>query len=134
MTTLRQTFADIADAIRAKGVSGTFKPIDMASKIGEIQSGGQEIVHEKNLNLWRPDGTLLYSYTKDEVLDDGWDLPDIPDWTIEWQVGNADDGYTVDEIPMTAQEWNWSKSKIVEMRGLCDRLDGGASDITADSN
>ena len=42
MTTLRQTFADIADAIRAKGVSGTFKPIDMASKIGEIQAGGSE--------------------------------------------------------------------------------------------
>lgn len=42
MATLRQTFADIADAIRAKGVSGTFKPIDMASKIGEIQAGGSE--------------------------------------------------------------------------------------------
>ena len=42
MTTLRQTFADIADAIRAKGVSGTFKPIDMARKIGEIQAGGSE--------------------------------------------------------------------------------------------
>ena len=40
MATLRQTFSDIADAIRAKGVSGTFKPIDMASKIGEIQTGG----------------------------------------------------------------------------------------------
>ena len=34
MATLRQTFSDIASAIRAKGVSGTFKPIDMASKIG----------------------------------------------------------------------------------------------------
>ena len=40
MATLRQTFSDIASAIRAKGVSGTFKPIDMASKIGEIQTGG----------------------------------------------------------------------------------------------
>ena len=42
MATLRQTFSDIADAIRAKGVSGSFKPIDMASKIGEIQTGGGE--------------------------------------------------------------------------------------------
>ena len=42
MATLRQTFSDIADAIRAKGVSGSFKPIDMASKIGEIQTGGSE--------------------------------------------------------------------------------------------
>ena len=39
MTILRQTFSDIADAIRAKGVSGTMKPIDMASKIGQIQKG-----------------------------------------------------------------------------------------------
>ena len=42
MATLRQVFHDIAESIRAKGVSGTFKPIDMASKIGEIQTGGSE--------------------------------------------------------------------------------------------
>lgn len=40
MATLRQTFSDIADAIRAKGVSGTMKPVEMASKIGEIQNVG----------------------------------------------------------------------------------------------
>ena len=39
MTILRQTFSDIADAIRAKGVSGTMKPIEMASKISVIQKG-----------------------------------------------------------------------------------------------
>ena len=39
MATLRQTFSDIASAIRAKGVSGTMKPIEMATKIGEIQQG-----------------------------------------------------------------------------------------------
>ena len=37
---LRNVFHDIAQAIRAKGVSGTMKPIEMASKIGEIQTGG----------------------------------------------------------------------------------------------
>lgn len=42
MATLRQTFSDIANAIRAKGVSGSFKPIEMASKIGEIQTSGGE--------------------------------------------------------------------------------------------
>ena len=42
MATLRQTFSDIASAIRAKGVSGTMKPIDMASKIGDIQTGGSQ--------------------------------------------------------------------------------------------
>ena len=40
MATLRQTFSDIASAIRAKGVSGSFKPIEMATKIGEIPSCG----------------------------------------------------------------------------------------------
>lgn len=38
MATLRQVFHDIAEAIRSKGISGTFKPIDMASRIGEIRS------------------------------------------------------------------------------------------------
>lgn len=38
MATLRQTFKDIADAIRSKGISGLFKPIDMASKISQIRS------------------------------------------------------------------------------------------------
>ena len=42
MATLRQVFHDIAEAIRSKGIIGTFKPIDMASKIGEIQTGGSE--------------------------------------------------------------------------------------------
>ena len=39
MATLRQTFSDIASAIRAKGITGTMKPIEMATKIGEIQQG-----------------------------------------------------------------------------------------------
>lgn len=38
MATLRQVFHDIAEAIRSKGITGTFKPIDMAQKIGEIRS------------------------------------------------------------------------------------------------
>lgn len=38
MATLRQVCSDIADAIRSKGITGTFKPIDMAQKIGEIRS------------------------------------------------------------------------------------------------
>ena len=40
MATLRQTFSDIASAIRAKGITGTMKPIEMASKIGQIQNVG----------------------------------------------------------------------------------------------
>ena len=39
MATLRQTFSDIAEAIRANGVKGTFKPIEMAQKIRDIANG-----------------------------------------------------------------------------------------------
>ena len=47
MATLRQTFKDIADAIRSKGITGTMKPIDMAQKIGEIKTGGSEPTNPK---------------------------------------------------------------------------------------
>lgn len=40
MATLRETFSDIADAIRAKGVTGTMTPTQMPSKIASIPSGG----------------------------------------------------------------------------------------------
>ena len=36
---LRNVFHDIAEAIRSKGITGTFKPIDMAQKILEIKTG-----------------------------------------------------------------------------------------------
>ena len=39
MATLRQVFSDIAEAIRANGVKGTFKPIEMAQKIQDIANG-----------------------------------------------------------------------------------------------
>lgn len=39
-TTLRQAFKDIADAIRAKGVTGTMSPLQMPSKVASIPSGG----------------------------------------------------------------------------------------------
>lgn len=44
MATLRQTFKDIADSIRSKGVEGLMKPVEMASKIDSIQTGGGNIL------------------------------------------------------------------------------------------
>lgn len=38
--TLRDTFSDIADAIRAKGVTGTMTPLEMPEKVSEISVGG----------------------------------------------------------------------------------------------
>lgn len=39
MATLRETFSDIADAIRDKGVTGTMTPLEMPDRIAEIQTG-----------------------------------------------------------------------------------------------
>ncbi len=38
--TLTDVFSDIADAIRAKGLTGQMKPIEMSTKIADIPSGG----------------------------------------------------------------------------------------------
>lgn len=38
--TLTGVFTDIADAIRAKGVSGQMKPTEMSTKVAQIPSGG----------------------------------------------------------------------------------------------
>ena len=37
-TELTNTFSDIADAIRAKGVSGTMTPLEMAGKVEDVQA------------------------------------------------------------------------------------------------
>lgn len=44
MATLRETFHDIAESIRAKGIEGTMTPLEMPQKIGEISSGTTKVV------------------------------------------------------------------------------------------
>lgn len=63
MATLRQVFHDIAEAIRSKGITGTFKPIDMASKIGEIQSGGSEPTNQKASFTYDSSSTIVVPKT-----------------------------------------------------------------------
>lgn len=41
-TTLTEAFSNIADAIRAKGVTGTMTPLEMPTKIGSISGGGSK--------------------------------------------------------------------------------------------
>lgn len=59
MATLRETFSDIADSIRDKGVEGEIKPTEMAAKIDEIEKHH----HWTGLDGIAPrldeDGTLL---------------------------------------------------------------------------
>lgn len=46
MANLRQTFKNIADSIRAKGVEGTMTPLEMPEKIASIPSGGGDSLED----------------------------------------------------------------------------------------
>lgn len=50
MSTLTDTFSDIADAIRAKtGSSATMTPAEMPTEIGNISTGGKNIKIQEGL-------------------------------------------------------------------------------------
>ena len=94
------TLTGIADAIRAKnGSTTTYKPSEMAAAIAALTTGSSTSTESaasvsEGVEFVDHDGTVLYSYTWDEVAALT-DLPDLPTWTVE-TVG----GYT---IPMTCQ-------------------------------
>ena len=48
--TLTDVFSDIADAIRAKGLTGQMKPTEMSTKIADIPSGGGDPRYEVDAN------------------------------------------------------------------------------------
>lgn len=83
-TTLTQTFSDIADAIRAKGVTGTMTPLEMPTKIGSIAGGGSKygltmdnILGDVNQNgeLQFPTGGTFSST----------DIVSIPDYGLQYK-------------------------------------------------
>ena len=60
-TTLREAFGDIADAIRAKGVTGTMSPLEMPTKIAAIPSGGgggTELAVPFHVDVMTKDGSV----------------------------------------------------------------------------
>ena len=72
VTTDSRTYSDIAEAIRGKGVDGTFKPHEMAQAIEGIQGGGADIaevivVKARDENGWPTEidfyGTIVYPHT-----------------------------------------------------------------------
>lgn len=93
--TLTNIFSDIADAVRAKGVTGQMTPLQMPQKIADIPSGGEGGAAEwKDVNFIDYDGTNLYSYT---IYDSLTELPPAPDRTskgLQFQGWN----YTLDQI------------------------------------
>lgn len=74
--TLRDTFSDIADAIRAKGATGTMTPLEMSSKIENLPTGGGDTRYEVN----QQGGLSLKSF----VVDWFDDLTSIPDNSLQY--------------------------------------------------
>ena len=88
-----QNYQDIADAIRGKlGSSDTFLPSEMADAIERIPSGGE--TEEIKTIFIDYDGTVLHSYTQDEV-DALTELPELPA-----------------HIGLICQGWNWTLSEL----------------------
>lgn len=109
----------IADAIREKGETTdplTF-PDGFATAIGKIKTGGDSVA-EKAVNFRDYDGTVVYSYTADEFAELT-ALPDNPD-------------HSGDEIPLTAQGWNWSLTDAQAYVAKYGRLEVGQMYITTD--
>lgn len=75
-------------------------------------SGDKVVLEEKDCNFYDYDGTLLYSYTKEEALA----LTELP--PLPTQHG------------LICQEWNWDLEDIINNNGICDV---GATYITDDS-
>ena len=69
---LTDFLTDIADAIREKkGTTGAINPQDFSSEIASIESGGGGVVTSapiSDVNFYDYDGTILYSYTKEQFL------------------------------------------------------------------
>lgn len=107
-----ETLTNIADAIRAKnGETERYTPAQMAQKIIDLPSGSPVSAKPKDVNFFDYEGTLLYSYTLDEVQSLT-DLPPAPKHS-----------------GLVFQEWNWSLSDI---KALTRPMNIGATYITDD--
>ena len=111
----------VADAIRAKG--GTSDPLafpdGFVSAVEAIPIGGGPVsVPAKEVNFRDYDGRVVYSYTPAEFAA----LTAMPD--------NPD--HSGDEIPLTAQGWNWSFADAQAYVAEYGRLEVGQMYATTD--
>ena len=111
----------VADAIRAKG--GTSDPMSFpdgfVSAVEAIPTGGGPVsVPAKEVNFRDYDGTVVYSYTPAEFA------------ALSAMPANPD--HSGDEIPLTAQGWNWSFADAQAYVAKYGRLEVGQMYITTD--
>lgn len=115
--TLTSVFSDIADAIRAKGVTGQMMPTEMPTKITSIPSGGETQEAEwKDVNFIDYDGKNLYSYTTEEALALT-ELPPAPDRTSKG---------------LKFQEWNYTLAQVKANANDTGKCTAGATYTTTD--
>lgn len=117
---LKDFLTDVADAIREKkGTSDPINPQDFSAEIASIQSGGGGL-EEKDVNFYECDGTLLYSYTKEEALALT-EMPAIPEYI-------GPDGQ-----PMAHDGWNYSYDEMITQVSGSDVADVGVQRTVEDS-
>lgn len=115
--TLTDVFSDIADAVRAKGVTGQMTPLQMPTKITSIPSGGETPEAEwKDVNFIDYDGKNLYSYTTAEALALT-ALPPAPDRTSKG---------------LTFQEWNYTLEEVKANASDTGKCTAGATYLPTD--
>ena len=75
-TTLRQAFSNIADAIRAKGVTGTMSPLQMPTKVASISSSKYGVSGDSVLGNVDQNGVLQapsqqFQFVSSEIISIG---------------------------------------------------------------
>lgn len=109
MNVLRSIFNDIANAIRTKcSCDDRYTPAEMSTAIMSIPTSAPvfNYVESKDVDFYRPDGERLASYTKDDVMNPSWQLPEQAEWN----------GYV-------KQGWNMTTDDIrnrLQHAGFCD--------------
>lgn len=111
----------IANAIRTKG--GTSEPLEFpdgfVTAIGEISGGGGRVsVPSKDVDFIDYDGAIVYSYTAEGFLALS-AMPENPD-------------HSGDEVPLTAQGWNWTLADAQEYVAKYGTLDVGQMYVPTD--
>lgn len=111
-TTLTSLFTDVANAIRSKtGSNSVIKADDFDTEIANIPTGGGSSATPKDINFYDYDGTLLHSWTLDELANKT-ELPELP----------TQEG-------LICQGWNWS---LADLKTQNTKMNVGATYTTDD--